>query len=63
MDTKKHDQANLKYRRRLVAQDFKRGSDPGLYTATPPIDALRLLIVLVATGFTSRGGQTTFHDQ
>lgn len=55
-DTSKQDDAKPKYRSRLAAEGYKKGSDPELYTATPPIDALRLLISLAATGYTSRGG-------
>lgn len=57
VDTNKQDEANPKYRSRLVAKDYKKGSDPELYTATPPIDALRLLISLAAIGSPSRGAR------
>lgn len=53
--TNEQDEATPEYSRRLVAKDFKRGSDPDLYTATPPIDTLRLLISLAAPGYSSRG--------
>lgn len=55
VDTNKQDEVNPKYRSRLVAKDYKKGSAPQLYTATPLIDALRLLISLAAIGYTSRG--------
>ena len=55
VDTNKQDEANPKYRSRLIAKDFKRHSDPDLYTATPPIEMLRFIVGVSATGRSRRG--------
>ena len=55
MDTNKQDESNPKYRSRLVAKDFKKHSDPELYTATPPIEMLRWVISVAATGLSKEG--------
>ena len=55
IDTNKQDEANPKYRSRLVAKDFKKFNDPELYTATPPIEMLRCLISIAATGWGRTG--------
>lgn len=57
VDTKKQGEVNPKYRSILVAKDYKTKSEPELHTATPPIDALRLLLSLAATGYTPRGAR------
>lgn len=57
VDTNTQDEANPKYRIRLVAKDYKTRSEPELCTATPPIDALRLLLSLASSGCTSRGAR------
>ena len=54
VDTNKQDESNPKYRSRLVAKDFKKHSDPELYTATPPIEMLRWVISVAATGLSRK---------
>lgn len=60
IDTSKQDEFNPKHRRKLVAKDFKRGADPDLYTAMPPIDMLRCLASFPTTGW-SRAGRKRMH--
>ena len=48
------DELNPKYRSRPAAKDFKRRSDPDLYTATPPIEMLRWIISTAATGWSRK---------
>lgn len=57
IDTNKQDEINPKCRSRLVAKDFNRWADPDVNTATPPIDALRLMISIATTGSSIRGDQ------
>ena len=54
VDANKQDELNPKYRSRLAAKDFKRHSDPELYTATPPIEMLRWIISVAATGWSRK---------
>ena len=53
VDINKGDTEKPKYRSRLVAKEFKRGGREdmeGLFAATPPLEALRLLLSVAATG-------------
>ncbi len=43
------DQNNPVYRSRFVAKEFNTGKDAGLFAATPPLEALRMLISEAAT--------------
>ena len=54
VDTNEQDESNPKYRSRLVAKDFKKHSDPELYTATPPMGMLRWVISVAATGLSRK---------
>ena len=49
IDVNKGDDQNWNYRRRFVAKEFNTGSETGLFAATPPLEALRLLRGEVAT--------------
>ena len=49
IDTNKGDKANPNYRSRLVAKEFNDGAQEGLFAATPPLEALRLLVSDAAT--------------
>jgi hypothetical protein len=49
VDTNKGDSQNPEVRSRLVAKEFNRYKDNELYAATPPLEALRLLISEAAT--------------
>ena len=49
VDVIQQDNINPKYRSRLVAKDFKTSNDPELYAATPPLEALKLIISMEAT--------------
>ena len=49
IDTNKGDSVNPNYRSRLVAKEFNTGTQEGLFAATPPLEALRLLISRAAT--------------
>ena len=49
LDTNKGDQQRPKYRSRLVAKEFNTGAAEGLFAATPPLEALRLLLSDAAT--------------
>ena len=44
VDTNKGDAARPDYRARFVGKGFNTGVDPTLYTATPPFEALKLLL-------------------
>ena len=49
IDTNKGDQVNPDYRSRLVAMEFNEYSDPSLFAATPPLEAMRYIIHRAAT--------------
>ncbi len=50
IDINKGDEENPCYRSRLVAKEFKRGTDnPELFAATPPLEAMRLILSNFAT--------------
>ena len=44
IDTNKGDSAVPDYRSRLVGKEFNVGVDPELFAATPPVEALKLLL-------------------
>ena len=44
IDINKGDDQQPNYRSRLVAKEFNTGSAEGLFAATPPLEALRLLL-------------------
>ena len=52
VDINKGDSLCPNYRSRLVAREFNASEKPELYAATPPIEAIRLLLSKVA----SKGG-------
>ena len=56
IDVNKGDNENPNYRSRLVAKEFNTGAVDGLFAATPPLEALRLLISLAATVDTNKSG-------
>ena len=49
IDINKGDQRTPNYRSRLVAKEFNTGAQDGLFAATPPLEALRLLVSDAAT--------------
>jgi hypothetical protein len=49
IDVNKGDWENPEIRSRLVAKEFNTGEQDGLFAATPPLEALRLLISDAAT--------------
>ena len=49
IDINKGDLAQPNYRSRLVAKEFNTGAQEGLFAATPPLEALRLLVSDAAT--------------
>ena len=49
VDVNKGDATDTNYRSRLVGREFNIGRDDALYAATPPLDALRLVIGHAAT--------------
>ena len=49
LDINKGDEEVENYRSRLVAKDFNQGKEEGIFAATPPLEALKLLISDVAT--------------
>ena len=53
IDINKGDEESPDYRSRMVGKEFNVGSDPALYAATPPLEALRLIVSRAAT--TRRG--------
>ena len=54
IDTNKGDTANPNHRSRVVGREFNTYRDDALYAATPPLEALRLIISHAAT--IRRGG-------
>lgn len=49
IDVNKQDTANLLYRSRLVGKEFNTYNDTSLYSATPPLEALRLIVSIAAS--------------
>ena len=49
IDTNKGDEKNPQYRSRLVAKEIKRDNRPDLFAATPPLEALRMVISCAAS--------------
>ena len=49
IDINKGDDANPNYRSRLVGKEFNDGEVDGLFAATPPLEALRLILSRAAT--------------
>jgi hypothetical protein len=49
VDVNKGDEANPEYRSRLVAQEIKRDNREDLFAATPPLEALKLLLSMAVT--------------
>ena len=49
IDVNKQDATNPLYRSRLVGKEFNTYNDMSLYAATPPTEALRLILSLAAT--------------
>ena len=49
LDVNKGDVANPNMRSRLVGREFNVGRDDSLYAATPPLEALRVIISMAAT--------------
>ena len=54
VDTNKGDSTAPDYRARFVGKEFNTGIDPTLYAATPPLEALKL-IMSQASGHRSNG--------
>ncbi len=54
IDINKGDNENPDYRSRLVAKDFKTGDRPDLFAATPPLEALKMIISIAASDPTLR---------
>ena len=49
VDVNKQDEKDPLYRSRLVAKDYNNSKEPDLYTATPPLGFLRLIVSLAAS--------------
>ena len=49
VDVNKGDGVNIDYRSRLVGREFNVGRDDALYAATPPLEALRIIVSDAAT--------------
>ena len=49
VDVNKGDSSHPNYRSRLVGKEFKTGVDDTLFAATPPLEALRLIVSRAAT--------------
>jgi hypothetical protein len=48
IDINKGDKARPSYRSRLAAEEFRDGDQDGLFSSTPPLEALKLLISMTA---------------
>ena len=62
VDVNKGDAAAPDYRSRLVGQEFATHRDDALYAATPPLEALRMILSHVATGAGSSLRQIMIND-
>ena len=49
VDVNKADDASPNYRSRLVAKDFRRKGEDSIFAPTPPLEALRTILMLAAT--------------
>ena len=49
VDANKGDDEDPNYRSRLVAKDFKRKGDNSIFAPTPPLEALRALLLMATT--------------
>ena len=58
VDVNKGDAANPAVRSRLVAKDFANGRDDAFFAATPPLEALRLLLSDMMSGPASGAEET-----
>lgn len=56
IDANKQGDINRTYRSISAATDFKRWAYPDLFTASPPMDALRIIASIAATGKSICGG-------
>ena len=56
VDVNKGDSSNPNCRSRLVGREFNVGRDDSLYAATPPLEALRLILSNAATRIPGGGG-------
>ena len=56
VDVNKGDRDNPNCRSRLVGREFNVGRDDSLYAATPPLEALRLILSHAATRLKNRAG-------
>ena len=55
IDINKGDDLNLNYRSRMVGKEFNDSELDGLFVATPPLEALRLLLSWAATDGSALG--------
>ncbi len=60
VDTNKGDEENPNYRARLVGRELALKKRNDLFAATPPLEALRLMISLVASRQNSRNQKENF---
>ena len=54
IDTNKGDSIKPDYRSRFVGKEFNTGVDAALYAATPPLEALKLLVSHAASNRASK---------
>ena len=59
IDINKGDSKNPLHRSRLVGKEFNDGKDPTLFAATPPLEALKVLVSDAATVERGRKGGDT----
>ena len=62
IDVNKQDKANPLYRSRLVGKEFNTHNDMTLYAATPPLEALRLILSIAATNNNSGDYDTSSNN-
>ena len=63
IDINKGNDVNPNYRSRMVGNEFNNGEIEGLFAATPPLEALRLILSWAATSGTSPLGSVTKGQQ
>ena len=61
VDVNKGDSQTPDYRSRLVAKEYRRNSEPDMFAATPPLEALKLLLsILASTGAVPEGKSSIY---
>ena len=60
IDINKGDAVDTNYRSRLVAREIKTDIRPDLFAATPPLEAMKIILSMLASG--NKGGTLMVND-